>query len=391
MLNWNTIEYDALKKDPNVSVKIAEEIENLSWIKSPFASFVGKGGDRGVRCFSVQSEQPYRPRLKAKLVGDGVEGNADLETNYDALEILSQTIYPRVIANALRSPIKHYSNIMHIDFVREATQSLSEWIQDRRDKALVAALTNDFTNAVIADKDRGFKDTTGKKHIANETKTIIAGDTLKVSTLRRAIFMARGGIGFSGGEAFPIKPIKSDSISEGGVSIIHNSFLILLDSYQANQLKSDPEWVEMQRFAGDRGDKNRLFTGLLGFIDGCAVLDMGIWTKMQVGMPNSELSDDEFKKYINALNVSKITPPSYYAGAQDVSIGALIGASALVMAGSEKVDFYVNDNEDSGRKVVVGVDRLLAVSKGRFDLESGALSPYSKQDFAVIGIFSSKE
>ncbi|STP13366.1 hypothetical protein [Helicobacter cinaedi] len=147
----------------------------------------------------------------------------------------------------------------------------------------------------------------------------------------------------------------------------------------------------MQIHAGERGDKNRLFSGLLGLIDGCPVIDMGIWTKLQVGMPNSELSDEDFKKNIDPQNVSKITPPSYYTGTQPIAIGALIGASAIVMAGNDKVSFYINDNEDSGRKVVCGVDRLLSIAKGRFALESGSLSAFSNQDFAVIGLFSSKE
>lgn len=388
-LNWNTIDFSNIKDDPNIGVKIATEIERLSWIKSPFASFTGKGSDRGVRQYSVQNDQPYRPRLKNKLTGDGVSGNTDLEANYDSMEILNQTIYPKVIANALRSPIKHYSTMAQIDFVKEATDSLAEWASDRRDKSIVAHLCNDFTNAVVCDSANGYKEFDTK--IQTMTKKIQAGDVMNVKALRRAIFMARAGIGVNGKETFPLKPIKADVVSEGGLSIVHNSYIILLESHQANQLKNDQEWKDMQIHAGERGDKNRLFSGLLGLIDGCPVIDMGIWTKLQVGMPNSELSDEDFKKNIDPQNVSKITPPSYYKGTQDISIGALIGASAIVMAGNDKVSFYINDNEDSGRKVVCGVDRLLSIAKGRFALESGSLSAFSNQDFAVIGLFSSKE
>lgn len=388
-LNWNTIDFNAIKDDPNIAVKIGKEIERLSWIKSPFESFTGKGSDRGVRCFSVQNDQPFRPRLKNKLTGDGVVGNQDLETNYDSMEILNQTIYPKVVANALRSPIKQYSTMQSIDFVREATDSLAEWASDKRDKSIVAHLCNDFTNAVVADQNDGYK--AFDKNISTMTKSIVAGDVMNVKAIRRAIFMARAGIGLNGREAFPLKPIKSDITTEGGLSIIHNSYIILLESHQANQLKADKEWKDMQIHAGDRGDKNRLFSGLLGMIDGCPIIDMGVWTKLQVGMPNSEVSDEDFKKNLDMQNVSKVTPPSYYKGTQDISIGALIGASAIVMAGNDKINFYVDDTEDSGRKVVCGVDRLLSIAKGRFSLESGTLAPFSNQDYAVIGLFSSKE
>ncbi|TLD94920.1 DUF4043 family protein [Helicobacter jaachi] len=391
-LQWNTISLEGLQSDPNISVKIATEIERLSWIKSPFASFVGKGGDRGVRVFEVEQEQPFRPRLKAKLTGTGVEGNADFETNYDQLEILSQTVYPRVVGNSLRSPIKQYSKMQHIDFVREATDSLGEWIQDRRDKNIVAAITNDFTNVVVADSTNGYKDTTNERNVQSATKKIVAGDVMNVKMIRRAIFMARAGVNFKNKESFPLKPIKSDVISEGNISIIHNSYIVLLDSFQADQLRSDKEWIEMQKYAGDRGDKNRLFSGLLGFIDGCVVLDMNVWTSMQVGMLNTDISDEEYKAHINPQNFSKVTPPSYYADAQPLSFGALIGSNAVVMVGGEKPVFYIDDKQDAGRKTTIGADRLLAIAKGRFDaFESGSLTPFSGQDFAVIGLVSSKE
>ena len=57
-INWNNISYDSLTNDPNIAVKIAQEIERTSWLKSPFASFVGKGGDRGVRHYDVNICQP---------------------------------------------------------------------------------------------------------------------------------------------------------------------------------------------------------------------------------------------------------------------------------------------------------------------------------------------
>lgn len=391
IFNWNNIDYNGLKSDPNISVKIGREIERLSWLKSPFASFTGKGGDRGVRHFSVENDQPYRPRLKNKLTGDGVEGNADLETNYDELEILNQTIYPKVIGNALRSPIKQYSKMQSIDFAKEAVDSLGEWCADKRDRFIVAHLCNDFTNAVVSDSQnaKGYKE--WNKSIENMTKSIQAGDVCSVKLLRRAIFMARAGVGANGKEAFPFKPIKSDSISTQGISIMHNSYIILLESHQIQQLKNDKEWKEMQFHAGERGEKNNLFSGLVGMIDGCPVLDMGVWTKMQVGMLNSDISDKDFKKNLDEQNVQRVTPPSFYTGTQPISIGALIGASAIVMAGSNAVNFYIDDTQDAGRKIVCGADRILSVAKGKFSLESGSLSPFSNQDFATIGIFTSKE
>lgn len=387
----NQIDIAGWKDNPNVSVEIAKVIEKASWKQSPFESIMGQGSDRGVRTYKVANNQPYRPRLKAPLMGDGVKGNADLDTNLDNLEILSQTIYPCVRANSLVSPIKQYSDIMHINFIKEGIDSLTSWIREIRDRHLITALSNDFTNAVVCDGTNGFKDTTAETSVQNATKKIVKGDVCNVKALRRAIFMARSGLGFTGKATFPMKPIASETISEGGISIVHYSYLILLDTYAVNQLKNDVEWIEMQKYAGVRGDKNRLFSGLIGEIDGCLVVDMGVWTKMQAGFLNSEVPDSEFETNIDKQNFTTLTPPSSYADKQPVCIGALIGASALIYAGAEKAGFYIDDTIDAGRKAKVGADLLMAVSKARFMAESDVLSPYSNTDYATIGIFCSKE
>lgn len=393
MLNaLNKINVAAWRENPNVAIEIARTIENASWKKSPFAAFMGRGQDRGVRTYNVKDANPYRPRLKAQLTGDGVRGNADFETNFDHLEILSQTVYPLIVGNSIKSPVKQYTQIEQIDFIKEATESLTDWIQDKRDRAFITALTNDLSNIVVCDQGgAGFKDTTNEPSTTEAAKKIIKGDTLSVKALRRAIFMARSGINFKGREAFPIKPVRSSLHTVGGVELTNYSYLILLDTYQANQLKNDPDWIAMQK-VGVRGDKNNLFTGLIGLIDECPVIDMGVWTKMQVGLLNSEVSDGDFYANINEQNAAGIlTPPSAYANVQPVSVGFLIGASALVMVGSDVPTFYIDESQDAGRKVVCGVDRLMAIAKAKFENASGALSPYANTDFSVIGIASSKE
>ncbi len=387
----NQINIANWENNPNVSVEISRAIEKATWAKSPFSVLVGKGQDRGIRTYSVKDNQPYRPRLKAQLTGDGVRGNADFDTNLDNLEILSQTIYPEVVGNSLKSEIDKYTSIQFIDFVKEATDSLSDWIADKRDRRFVTALFNDLSNIVVCDAgDTGFKDSSAKTSAQEAAREIKAGDIISVKALRRAIFMARSGVNYQGKDAFPIKPIRSTSHNVGGVSLENHSYIILLDTYQANQLKNDPEWIAMQK-VGVRGDKNNLFTGLIGLIDDCPVLDMGVWTRLQVGLINSETPESDFKANINPQNFSKLTSPAEYKGTQAVSMGYLIGASALIMAGSDRVSFYIDKTQDAGRKTICGCDRLMAISKARFESASGFLSPYSNTDFAVIGIASSKE
>nr|BAO96736.1 KHP30-like phage protein [Helicobacter pylori]BAO96737.1 KHP30-like phage protein [Helicobacter pylori] len=385
----NNINFNNISNNPNLGVEVGREIQNASWIKSPFFSITGTGADRGVRLFSVASQQPFRPRIKAQLTGSGVSGNTDFEANYDNLEILSQTIYPDAFGNSLRSKIKAYSELERIDFIKESVDSLTTWMNEERDKRIVASLTNDFTNYLY-------------------------NATMNVATIRKAIFHARNGLKGDNSKAFPIKPIRATMQSVGNVMVQNTSYIILLDSYQANQLKADSEFKELRKlyaFAGE--DKGMLYSGLLGVIDNCPVIDAGVWNKLNVGMPNSSISDSDFTRYINKANVSNIVTPTQLKEKlnqenakrekeqekqnqerlknKEISIGCLIGASAVLLAGSKETRFYIDETVDAGRKSVVGVDCLLGVSKARYQSTEGVITPYDNQDYAVIGLVSNME
>ncbi|MFT2705262.1 structural protein, partial [Helicobacter pylori] len=341
----NNINFNNISNNHNLGIEVGREIQNASWIKSPFFSITGTGADRGVRLFSVASQQPFRPRIKAQLTGSGVSGNTDFEANYDNLEILSQTIYPDAFGNSLRSKIKAYSELERIDFIKESVDSLTTWMNEERDKRIVASLTNDFTNYLYS-------------------------ATMNIATIRKAIFHARNGLRGDNSKAFPIKPIRATMQSVGNVVVQNTSYIVLLDSYQANQLKADSEFKELRKlyaFSGE--DKGMLYSGLLGVIDNCPVIDAGVWNKLNVGMPNSSISDSDFTRYLNKANVSNIVTPLQLKEKlnqeklnqeklknKEISIGCLIGASAVLLAGSKETRFYIDETVDAGRKSLVGVD-----------------------------------
>lgn len=381
-----------LANNPNIGIEIGKEIEAMSWIKSPWEPFVGTGSDRGIRTYNVPKKQPFRPRLKERLTGTGVRGNEEFSTNYDDISILNQTIYPDIVGNGVLSPVFHYEEMQSIDYEKEAKDSLATWNMDVRDKQLTAALTNDMTNCVVADQTNKYKDSSNHNSVKAATKQIQKGDVVNVKMLERAIFMARTGLDYKGNQvSYPLKPTRAQKLSSGGISIMHYSYIIMLDSYGIYQLQNDEEWREMQKYAGIRGDANNLFMGLVGMIQGCPVLDMGVWSKAQAGLCNSEISDSEFKQYILAENVNnKFVTPSDYADNQPVSIGALIGASALVMAGTSYPRIYM-EQRDAGRKKAIGIDRVQAIAKAKFGHDNKGLEKEVGKDFATIGLFYSKE
>ncbi|MDA3966634.1 phage capsid family protein [Helicobacter sp. WB40] len=394
MADLNSIKLNEWRDDPNVAVNIAKHIEKASWEDSVWEPLIGKGEERGLRAYEVKGNalEPYRPRLKGALSGSGVVGNADFDTNYDKMTIYSLTTYPEVIGNALKSKHKLEHAITQIDFLKEGIDSLKNWMRDRRDKQIIASLSNDFTNCVVCDGTTGYKDTKDDADVQTSTRKIVRGDKLNVKAIRRAIYMAKRGIGFNGMPKFPIKPLKITKKTINGIQTRVYSYAILIDTIGAEQLRNDPEWIELQKM-DKRGLDNNLFSGFIGVIDNCPVIDMNTWSDMQVGLLNSDVSESEFRANLNIKNVqkNKITPPHSYAGDQSVCIGALIGASSLVFVGQEKPTVYIDDTQDVGRKMVVGIDRIMTIAKARFINDEDVSSPYHDTDFATIGIFYSKE
>lgn len=392
-LNFNNITMDALVNDKNISVAIAREIENMSWADSKWTPFLGRGENRGIRTFSAPNSEPFRPRMKAALNGSGVRGNSDFNTNTDKLEIYSQTIQPLVIGNSIDSEVEQYSRMKNIDFVKEAKDSLTNWMRETRDKFFCTALANSLTDCVVADKTNGVKDSSSKNSVIEASKEIKKGDVLKVSTIKKAIKQAKTGKTYNNISRFPMKPVKSTNRVENGVNYVCNSFVILLDTMQIYQLLNDPEWKEMQKLA-PKNDNNRIFTGIVGMIDGCPVLDMGCWSADMAGLVDSTTPDDEYGAFINPDNFANaLTYPSAYAkdAANPVSIGYLIGAGALIMAGASEPSFYV-EKFDATRKTKIAIDRLLGIAKSKFEPNAkGALNRFANTDYATIGIFSSKE
>lgn len=390
-IDLNGIKLEKWKDDPNVSVQISERIENALWQESPFESLIGSGQDRAFRTISTQGiYNAVTPRLKAPLQGDGVRGNADFDTNYDKLEIFSLTMHPSNLANSLKSKTKLEQKMQQVNFLKEGVDSLQGWMRQSIDRSIAVTLCNDFTNAVVCDSTTGYKDTTQHATIEDSTKTIVADDTLNVQAIKRAIFMAKRGLGYDGKERFPIKPVAITRKTNEGLMTRLYQYIILVDTVGAEQLKNDPEWIELQKM-DKRGLDNNLFTGFLGVIDNCPVVDMGTWGEMTTGLLHSDVSDSAFKQYLNTLNLNngRITPPSFYAGNQKIGIGVLMGASSLLCAGKPKPDVYIDDKQDLGRKISVGIDRNISLAKARWISYENPNSPFHNTDFATIGIFYS--
>lgn len=327
--------------------------------------------------------------MRPKLTGSGVDGNADFETNLDNFEILSQTMYPKLLGNSVKSEVKQYQSLKNIDFIKEASEALKTWMRETRDKFIATALFNDLTNVVVCDAQDGYKDTSNAKSVQEATQSLTATDFCNVKAIKKAIFMARTGEKYNRQKAFPIKPLRVEKTNLQGLETRVYNYAILLDSYAASQLREDIEWKELQKM-DKRGELNNLFTGFLGVIDGCPIIDIGSWSFTQTGLVSSEVSDEEFKRNLCRENFKTITPPSFYNDKIPYGMGFLVGACGLMIAGSRTPTFYIDDTQDVSRKTICAIDNILSVAKGRFESHGNIPSIYADTDFAVIGIAHAK-
>lgn len=91
----NNINFNNISNNPNLGIEVGREIQNASWIKSPFFSITGTGADRGVRLFSVAyySQTTLKYRYKQCLMRSANSSNLfSIAFNRDFLKPLVKVI-----------------------------------------------------------------------------------------------------------------------------------------------------------------------------------------------------------------------------------------------------------------------------------------------------------
>lgn len=395
MANNEVISYNNIGQHPYVQEEIASDIEKGYWADSLFDFYTGIGNQKIIRQYLVKDVAPYTARLKGKSYGEGTRGNANISDNLDTIEWYARTLQPDVISNGYESEIDIYSATKNIDFKKECKENLIQWFADISDRMIIANLTNDLTNVVCASNAaaNGYHGYNAGDDVKAMCAKVAAGDVCSVQSIRRLIFCAKNGIGLDGKDTFVIKPTKVDIRSLGEVQLSSKIYVLFIDSFQAEQLKSDPEWKEIQAVNTNQGLNHNFYTGYLGKIDNCWVIELPIWSKEQAGLLNTSVDNDKFASYVNPD--ASLVPLSDYAGANNhpTSIGLLVGASACIYANSGNVRL-LTQKTDFDRKTKIGGDKIIGVRKAVFDaVKSGQQhnSIYHSKDFGVIGYITSKE
>ena len=376
--------------DPKDQVQIAKDIDSAVFKRTFFAPLIGRNSNAVIKTSLASQAGINTVKLRDLLKGKGVKGNSDFDTNRDQLTYLSQDVYIDIFGNSIKSQDKRFHKYRDgYDFAEQASEALTEWNTDAFERQTFANLSNDFTNIACLKADG----TLWSMPVASTNKAmcaqVTANDIPTVAGLRKAITRARLGIDQFGMGCPPLRPYKSVVVKREGIDIYQDVFIIVLDSFGIEGLKEDPEWKEMNQYAGVRGNENALFTGQVGVIDSSVVVDGGVWNDEGAGILSS--ADDH--SWYMAQNMPTVDLADYAGtGNLTTSIGMILGATAAVMPMDDGVKLYVTP-EDQGRKASVAIDRLLGLAKAKYIGISATeqKSIYHNKDLSVMGLIYARK
>lgn len=325
--------------------------------------------------------------FRGDIEGDGVFGNQDLEQNRGKQVELVQQIDYELFGQSMKSKNqKIESKAVASNFRQKAHHDLPKWVSKRMDRIITAKLTANASNIIACSAADG-------TYSANETISIKAGDRLSVAAIREAKQRAKNGYDGDGNPHPIIEPAFSKAVTrEGGIADYVDYYVLIVGQYGASQLKSDPEWIEAQKFAASRGKDNPIFTGAMGEIDGVIVFERNNWNTKRAGILTSDIT--KFEVTSNGNTVTYASGFNNYAGDSGLKteIALFLGATAGILPIDEGFDYY-EDDKDAGRKLEVAVDRGLGFAKAHFKGKTTEeqASEYHDKDFGSAVIVYSAE
>lgn len=365
--------------DAETRVAYGKEVTVAAAEESMWNGFMGKSDNALIKTqlTTETSAGSHTMSMIGLLEGEGVEGNTDMESNEDQLTYLHQKVDMDSFGNSVKSKKTVIENAsVAQNFKDDAKRQLSTWAGTKSDKIITARLTHKCTNIVPCHATNGVGSVNG-------TSSIVAGDIFSTETIRKTKLVATRGVKVDGSHAPRLRPymIKRESPVEG-VAVNRKIFVMAIGSYSAEQLKSDPLWIESQKFTHNQ-ILNNAFTGQLGVFDDVIIVDMGTWTKNYAGILCSDSGN--YGHYIEDIE-------EYAGNGIETELNLFLGATA----GLCPMDMgftYSEDTFDYGKKMGVSIDRTWAFDKAKFVGKTAAdkAQIWHEQDYGVILVPASKE
>lgn len=293
-----------------------------------FGKFMGSGVDNIIQVkeeLKKEAGDSITMRLLMKLKGDGVTGDNTLEGNEEAMQYRDFTVTVDQIRNAVRLKGKMEEQKTSAYMRKDAKTALSNWLTEYIDGQFF------------------------KKLSANPTKdrVVYAGGKTAASAITAADVFSTDVIGKAKRIAMTDTNAKIRPVSVNGKKF----YVMIIDPWQARDLRKDEKWLQAQEHAQERGDDNPIFTGALGTYEGVVI--------------------HENEQCIRDTGDVK-TGHALFLGAQ----------AGVLAAGSEPT--WQEDDFDYHNQKGFSIGRIFGVAKTQFKFDGTNLS-----DFGVINVITS--
>ena len=286
--------------------------------------------------------------LLLPLSGAGVWDDNILEGNEEALEYASFDTYLHYIRHGVRLNGLYEEQKTQINMRKDARDALAEWLSTFIDTNIFSVLTGVMPPFVAAGTTADnyqfpIKPPSSDRVIyggsATSEATVAAADVFTADLIGEAKRKA------TADENTAIRPINIDG---------HNTDVMVIDPFQARDLRNDPKWLEAQKHANVRGEKNPIFSGAMGMYDGVVIHEHNRVPRTATGASNAKVGDALF-----------------------------LGAQAVVFA-EGNAPKWVEKKFDYENKWGVSCGRMFGLQKSQFKYDGT-----NNTDFGVINVFTS--
>lgn len=318
----------------NVPVNLREQLWAQQTIYSAmentfFNKFTGTSSDNIIQTRSELAKargDKIWIALMLKLRGNPITGDNMLEGNEQDLKYTDFGVTIDQMRWAVRSTGRMEEQRSHLQMRNDAKKGLQVQIQEYMDRQIFAHLTATPT----------------------PNRIVFSGEKTAESAITKDDVFSTDIIGIAKRKAQMTDPIIRPIQINGG-----NYYVMVIDPYQARDLKKDEKWFNAQKDANIRGEKNPIFSGALGMWDKVIVHEAETCPRTDTG-----------------------------AGKATVGHALLLGPQAGVIAQAVNAH-WDEDKFDYGNQWGVALSQILGIAKTQYVID-GQLT-----DFATINVITS--
>lgn len=284
--------------------------------------------------------------LLMPLNGAGVIEDNTLEGNEEKMNYRSCTVYLSRVRNAVRLAGRFEEQKTQEKMRTDMRKVLSRWLARYIDLSIFSVLTGTeppFRTTPSTPIPFTVEAPTADRILyagsASSESAITTADTFDTTLIGKARRMAQED------ELTAVQPIRIDG---------RETYVMLIDPYQARDLRKDPKWLEAQEHANIRGEKNPIFSGAMGVYEGVVIHE-------------------------------HLRVPRTATGSGNAMVGhaLFLGAQACIFAEGE-APRWQEDTFDYGNQYGVSIERMFGLKKSQFKYDNTNLT-----DFGVINVLTS--